>query len=78
MPKNDHRQIKVITFERVRGHTISRNRAFVRIDTIAAIIELEDGGPTRFLFTGGGYLDVCGNAEILRREIRMIELQSNE
>lgn len=78
MPKNDHRQIEVVTLESVRGHTISRNRAFVRVDTIAAIIELKEDGPTRFLFTGGGYLDVCGGAEILRREIRLIELSDDE
>lgn len=69
-----NRQIEVITLKEVRGHTISRCRAFVRIDAIAAIIELKEDGPTRLLFIGGGYIDICGSAEIWRREIRLTEL----
>lgn len=76
--KHDHRQIEVCTNETVRGVIIARNRAFVRVDAIAAIIELKEDGPTRLLFTGGGYLDVCGGAEILRREIRLAELQDDD
>lgn len=70
-----HRQIEVTTLEQVRSVSISRAKAFVRVDTVAAIIELLPDGPTRLLFTGGGYIDVCGSAEILRREIRMAELE---
>lgn len=78
MPKNDHRQIEVMTNETVRGVVISRYRAFVRIDTVAAIVEINEGGPTRLIFTGGGFLDICGSAEIIRRKIRIAELNEHE
>jgi hypothetical protein len=61
-------QIETITLE-------DRNRAFIEICNIAAIIELEANGPTRLLFVGGGHLDICGSAEIWRREVAIARIK---
>lgn len=53
-----------------------RQEAAVQVSTIAAIITLKPGGPTRLLFTGGGTLDICGGAEYWRAKIRLTELEA--
>jgi hypothetical protein len=35
---------------------------------IAGFVALKDDGPCRVLFSGGGHVDICGSADIWRRE----------
>lgn len=51
-------------------------KVFVRVSQVAAVIALEEDGPTRFQFAAGGHLDVCGGAELWRRLIRISELEA--
>lgn len=53
---------------------IDRKKAVIRVAVIGALIELEEGGPTRIGFVNGGYLDVCGGIETFKREIEIVEL----
>ncbi len=69
------------TFNEVPGQTEvvildDRKTAFVIDAKIAAFVALRKDGPTRLVFTGGGYLDICGGVETWRRLIRLKELTS--
>lgn len=53
----------------------SRSSVFVREHKIAAVLALEDGGPTRLILDAGGHIDVCGSADIWWREIELARLR---
>lgn len=67
---SDLGQIEVVEVE-------TRKAVFVREHKVAAVMELKDGGPTRLLFDAGGHLDICGGAEIWRREIELARLKAS-
>jgi hypothetical protein len=52
-----------------------RRDVYLRISKIAGVVVLKDGGPSCVLFDGGGSLDVCGSAEIIWRQIRLLEMK---
>lgn len=54
-----------------------RRDAHIRQSHIAGVIAIKPGGPARILFSGGGHIDVCGDAEQLRLEIRIAELSES-
>lgn len=53
----------------------SRKRIFVRENKIAAVVELKPDGPTRLMLIGGGHIDVCGDAAMWWRILRLTELK---
>jgi hypothetical protein len=63
-----HGDIEVIT-------SLYRHRAFVRVSKIAAIVEIRPGGPTNLIFTAGGELEICGDAEYWRRLVAISNLE---
>lgn len=52
-----------------------RRQAFVRVSKIAAVIEVCGGGPSTLIFTNGGELEICGDAQYWRRCIAIAELE---
>lgn len=63
-----HGDIEVITSHH-------RQKAFVRISKIAAVVEIRPGGPTNLIFTTGGELEICGGAEYWRRVVAIFDLE---
>lgn len=62
-------QVSVITLA-------ERLPAFIMVSTVAALIVSDDSSSTTVIFNGGGYLDICGEAEHWRRQIRIAELEA--
>jgi hypothetical protein len=59
----------------IRGVLLEdRKDIFVRVSKVAAVVPLKPNGPTRLLFDGGGYVDVCGSATVWSLRIRLREI----
>lgn len=48
----------------------TRETLYLRVDKIAGVQELQSGG-CRILLAAGGYVDVCGTAQVWRHEIAL-------
>ena len=53
----------------------TRNMVYVREQKIAAVQVIKSGWPSRIIFVGGGYVDVCGAAEIWKCELELVDLK---
>lgn len=51
-----------------------RQKAFVRINKIAAVVSICQGGPTNLIFDNGGEMEICGDAEWWRHQIAITEV----